>query len=479
VKILFSGSEMTPFAKTGGLGDVLGALPLELAGRGHEVFCCLPFYRSAQEVARNAKPAGVNFSVAVGPRLHAAEIFELQLAERLTVLFVRHDEFFDRSELYHTGARDYEDNAERFLFFSKAVVELLGYERFRPDVMHCHDWQTAFVPVEALFRRQTRGAAFNVKTVFTIHNLAYQGVFPATDFPLTNLPGEFFTIDGLEFYGQMNLMKGGLVFSDAITTVSPTYVREIQTPGGGHGLDAVLRQRHDDIYGVLNGADYRFWNPATDSLLKKNYGVGDLAGKRVCRAELLRRFDLSIEETMPVAAFISRLTDQKGVDLLADAMDELTDLGLAMIVLGKGERQFETRLLELAAKHPRRVAVRIAHDEELSHQIQGGADILLMPSKFEPCGLTQMYALKYGTIPVVHATGGLNDTVSPYDPKSGMGNGFRFTGLTVPAFVGAVQQAVRVYQEPKQWKRLVENAMASDFSWQAAAIKYEKLYAVL
>ncbi len=470
---------MTPYAKTGGLGDVLGALPLELAELGHEVFCCLPYYRSARESAPAAKPTGLSFQIPLGNKKHAAEILELRVADRVTVLFVRHDAFFDRDDLYYDGVLDYQDNAERFLFFSKAVVELLDVERFRPDVLHCHDWQTAFAPVEVFARRQTRGADSRVRTMFTIHNLAFQGIFPAAAFPLTNLPGEFFAVNGLEFYKNMNLLKGALIFSDAITTVSPTYAREIQTPELGAGLDGILRQRRGDLHGILNGADYRRWNPETDPQLKQNYSAQNLAGKRVCRADLLRRFKLDVDETTPVAAYVSRLADQKGVELLDAAMEELLGLGLVLIVLGKGERHYETRLQERAKAFPGRVIAHIAHDEELSHQIQGAADILLMPSKFEPCGLTQMYALKYGTIPVVHATGGLNDTVSQYDPKSGMGNGFRFTRFTVPAFIGAVKDAVQVYRAPKQWKRLMESAMKNDFSWRTAAIKYEKLYAVL
>jgi len=479
VKILFAASEMTPFARTGGLGDVAAALPVALTELGHEVTCCLPFYRCAREAAREARPAGLSFRVPVGSKLLGAEILELKTADGVRVLFVQRDEFFDRSELYHTGVRDYEDNAERFIFFSKAVAELLEHERYRPDVLHCHDWQTALAPAELLYRNRTRGGAYGVKTVFTIHNLAYQGLFPGTDFPLTNLPGEFFAPAALEFYGQLNLLKGGLVFADAITTVSPSYAREIQTPEGGCGLEPVLRSRRGDLRGILNGADYRQWNPAIDPLLDRNYSARDLAGKRVCRAELLRRFRLEADETTPVAAFISRLTEQKGVELLLESMDDLLRLGLALLVLGKGERRYEEQLQERAGEHPRQVAAQIGYGGELSHQMLGGADALLMPSRFEPCGLTQMYALKYGTVPVVHATGGLADTVAEYDAPSGRGHGFRFAPYTRQAFVGAVERAVSVCQQPKQWKQIVENAMACDFSWRAAAVKYEKLYAAL
>ena len=476
MKILFAASEMTPFAKTGGLGDVVGALPIELAELGHEVSCCLPFYKCAREVAHNAKPTGLTFRIPLGSQTVSGDLMELRLRDRLQVLFVRRDEFFDRSELYHTDVRDYEDNAERFLFFSKAVIELLGLSRFRPDVVLCHDWQTAFIPVGATYRRQTLGPTFGARSVFTIHNLAYQGLFPGATFPLTNLPGEFFSLAALEFYGQVNLIKGGIVFADAVTTVSPTHAREIQTPELGFGLDAVLRNRKADVAGILHGVDYRRWDPSTDRLIKQQYSAEHLDGKRVCKADLLRRMNLDVDETAPVAAFISRLTDQKGVDVLAAAVDGLLQLGVALVVLGKGERRYETLLTELAARYPNQMAVKIAMDEELAHQIQAGADIVLMPSKFEPCGLTQLYALKYGTVPAVHATGGLRDTIRQFDANTASGHGFTFAEHSPQALVDAVVQAVAVYRQPKLWESLMRNAMACDFSWRGPAKEYVKLY---
>ncbi|HUK81127.1 MAG TPA: glycogen synthase [Verrucomicrobiae bacterium] len=529
MKILFAASEMTPFAKTGGLGDVVGALPIELAELGHEVICCVPYYRSVREFVEGRQshstevegagrqtaatesgghtrqrsrgqgdkpplqPTGVTFKIPLGGQTVTGEVMESNLRDNLRVVFVRRDEFFDRSELYHTGVRDYEDNAERFLFFSKAVAELSA--QLRPGVVHCHDWQTAFVPVEMRYRHalllagQETGAGLaatgtvappgiETKTVFTIHNLAYQGMFPGGTFGLTNLPAEFFTPEGLEFYGQLNLMKGGILFADAVTTVSPTYAQEIQTPPLGFGLDPVLHSRKGDVVGILNGVDDRQWDPATDRLLKQRYSADGLEGKRVCKVDLLRRMNLDInnEETTPVAAFISRLTDQKGVDVLAEAASGLLRLGVTLVMLVKGERRYETLMMELAAKHPHQVSVKIALDEELSHQMQAGADLLLVPSKFEPCGLTQMYALKYGTVPVVHDTGGLHDTVEPFDVKTARGHGFRFAEYSARALVAAVAEAVEVYRQPRLWERLQKNAMACDFSWRASAKQYVKLY---
>ena len=470
---------MTPYAKTGGLGDVVGALPSALSQRGHEVTCCLPFYRCAQEVAREAKPIGLTLTIPLGSRTVTGDVLELKQPDGVRVLFLRRDEFFDRAELYYTGVRDYEDNAERFLFFSKAVVELLGYTRFAADVVHCHDWQAAFIPVQLRQRAATRDPELRVKSVFTIHNIAYQGMFWSLDFPLTNLPGEYFTPAALEFYGQMNLMKGGILYADALTTVSKTYAEEIQTADGGFGLEPVLATRTEDLRGIVNGVDYTRWNPATDPHLRQRYTPEDLSGKRACRADLLAKLGLEAGETQPIAAFVSRLTEQKGVELLAGAVESLVKSGVTLVVLGKGERKYEELLRKAARKFPRQVAVRIDHDEALAHQIQGGADLLLVPSHFEPCGLTQLYALKYGTIPVVRAVGGLEDTVAQYNPRAESGTGFKFATYTARALVEAVQLAILLHKQPKKWQKLMRNAMARDFSWQASAQEYEKLYAAL
>lgn len=482
MKILLAASEMTPFAKTGGLGDVVGALSVALSELDHEVICCVPFYRQVREGRRSqtaATETGVMLKIPVGVETITGDVLETRLSEKLRVLFVRCDEFYDRAELYQSGEQAYEDNAERFLFFSKVVVELIGFKEFRPDIVHCHDWQTAFVPVQMAYWQQTVGTEFGVKSVFTIHNIAYQGLFPGVEFPLTNLPGKFFTPAGLEFYGQMNLMKGGIVFSDAVTTVSKRYAKEILTPASGFGLDPVLQTRQADLTGILNSADYRIWNPSSDPVLKQKYSPTDLSGKKACRGDLLQRFGLEARVDAPVAGVITRLTDQKGVDILVKAVEGLLKLGVTLVVLGKGADIYEEAFLELARKHPKRVGVRIELSEEWAHLIQGGADVFLMPSKFEPCGLTQMYALKYGTIPVVHATGGLDDTINQFAPDSGEGNGFKFAKYSAPALIEAVKQAVALYKQPRTWQKLMRNAMACDFSWQTSAKEYEKLYASL
>src|ERR1017187_7458699 len=372
MKILFAASEMTPYAKTGGLGDVVGALAGELGRRGHEVTCCLPFYRCVREIAGRAKPSGLRLRIPLGSRTVTGEVLELKLRDGVRVWFVRHDKFFDRAELYNTRERDYDDNAERFLFFAKAVAELSGAAG--AEVVHCHDWQGAVVPGEMRRRAETRGGGSVVKTMLTIHNLAYQGIFPAADFGLTNLGAEWFTPARLEYYGRMNLLKGGIVFADAITTVSRSYAKEILTAEGGCGLESVMATRADDLQGIVNGVDYSRWNPETDGALRERYGAGDLSGKRACRAELMARMGLEEEsdgvkqgEAELVAAFVTRLTEQKGVDVLVGAMGELVKAGVTVVVLGKGERKYEEMLTQAAARFPRRVAVKIAHDEQLAH----------------------------------------------------------------------------------------------------------------
>ena len=479
MRILFAASEMTPYAKTGGLGDVVGALPLALSEFGHEVICCLPYYSCVRDAVPEAKSLGLSLQIPLGNIVVTGDVLEARVQKHVRLVLIRRDEFFDRSNLYGAGERDYEDNAERFLFFSKAIAELLGRGEFRSDVVHCHDWQTGFVPVAMTSRRMQRGRESGVPTVFTIHNMAYQGLFRGEDFALTNLPGGFFTLDGLEFHGRLNLLKGGIAFADAVTTVSRKYAEEIQTPEQGCGLDPLLRSRKEKLRGILNGADYLTWDPSQDAWLAQRYSTSNLSGKKVCRAELIRLLDLSATEATPIAAFISRLAEQKGVDLVVQAAEDLLRRGMVLVVLGAGDLVHEQALADLAKRFPRQVAVRLEFAEPLAHKIQGGADLLLMPSRFEPCGLTSMYALKYGTIPVVRATGGLDDAVTQWDAPTGKGNGFKFSELSANALAQAAGDAMAVYKQPHLWQKLMRNAMACDFSWRQAAREYEKLYAGL
>jgi starch synthase len=472
MKILHAGSELTPYARTGGLGDVLEALPAALAARGHEVSVVLPCYGGLREDPRlDARDTGVRLQVPVGARSLDAEVWEARTPEGLQIFLVRRDESFDRSGLYGTDGRDYEDNAERFIFFSKCVVEIA--RRIAPpiDVIHAHDWQAALVPVLVKDRR------LPFRTVLTIHNLAYQGSFWGMDFGLTNLPGHYFTASGVEFYGRLNLLKGGILFADAITTVSETYAREIQTPEHGQGLDAVLREHAHKLRGILNGADYSVWDPARDKTIPKPYKASNLAGKKICRTRLLADLGLAPSPKGPVFAMVTRLTQQKGIDLVLPIIDRLLAGDCRLVILGQGENHYERDLMIAARRHPERLAFRHGIDGQLGHQIQAGADVFLVPSHFEPCGLTAMYALRYGTLPVVRATGGLYQIVQDYDPAHGSGTGFVFHEYSPEALWDALARVQRIFADPDEWKPIVQRAMQADFSWPRAVERYEEVYA--
>ncbi len=476
MKILMAGTEMAPLARTGGLGDVLEALPAELQRRGHEVSVVLPLYRSIREnPALSLRNTGVEVTLRVGSKRMEAEVFECTAPNGVQVFFVRRDEYFDRTGIYGSEeGRSYDDNAERFIAFSRAVVELACHIDPAPDVLHANDWQTALIPV---FVRE-RGLPFG--TVLTIHNLAYQGSFWGIDFGLTNLPGSYFSEQGLEFHGQVNFLKGGILYADAVTTVSERYARDIQTPEFGCGLDGVLRAQAGKITGILNGADYTLWDPAKDKAIAARYWASSperLAGKRACRDALLAELDLRPNPRGPVFAMVSRLAEQKGIDLLAPLLDRLLADDVRLVVLGEGESRFERELLLAARRHPGRFAFRQAFDDALAHRIDAGADVMLIPSRFEPCGLTAMYALRYGAVPVVRACGGLHQIVRDDDPASGgEGNGFVFYRESPEAFWDAIGRARKLFADREAWTALMRRAMAADFSWSVAAQRYEQVY---
>ncbi len=474
MKIIIVGSEMTPFVKTGGLADVIGALSRELAALGHDVVTFLPLYRAVRDKIAAAPCVSNNIRVPVGGRSVVGAIYELPVAERQRVVFVRQDEMFDRAGLYGEGDRDYADNAARYLFFSKAVAASIPALRFVPDVLHAHDWQAAFVP---LWWSRTLAPAWRLRTVFTIHNLAYQGLFPARQFELTNLPPEYFGVKGLEFHGQLNLMKAGLLYSDVLTTVSEHYAEEIQTKEYGCGLEGLLRAHRHKLHGVLNGADYEAWNPRTDRHIAANYDSHSLANKVACKRALLDALGLPVERAWaPLIGMVSRVVEQKGYHLVAEAIPQIVTMGATLAILGAGDPKLERQLQELARRYPTRLAVKFGFDEELAHQMEAGADMFLMPSQFEPCGLNQMYSLRYGTVPIVRATGGLADTVQPYNPGQQTGNGFLFTAFTTEAMLAAVARALETFRQRQHWIRAVQNAMACDFSWRKSALQYLSLY---
>jgi len=475
LNILFASSEVTPFAKTGGLADVSASLPEAMASLGHQVRVVMPLYRSVIEGNFNLKEAGA-VEIPLGDSVFQEKVFSREEKPNLLIYFIKHDEFFDRSSLYGTTEGDYPDNAERFIFFSRGILHLAKMIDFKPDIIHCNDWQTGLVPVylksldkDDLFFRST-------KTIFTIHNLAYQGIFQKDYMAVSGLPSDVFSMEGIEYYGKMNFMKGSIVFSDIITTVSEKYAEEIKTSEYGYGLDGVLQGRSSDVYGILNGVDYGTWSPEADPHIAANYDINDLSGKARCKEDLRQIFKLTGSQDDPIIGMISRLADQKGFDLLVEAMDELLKMNLSLVLLGTGDKKYEDVFAELGKKHKGRLEIKIAFDNVLAHKIEAGSDMFLMPSRYEPCGLNQMYSLKYGTVPIVRETGGLADTIKEFDPGTGEGNGFKFKDYSSKALLGKVEKALSVYHNQERWLKLTKNAMEEDFSWKKSALKYEQIY---
>jgi starch synthase len=465
-------SEMAPYAQTGGLGDVLAALPEALRRAGAAVHVVIPAYRTVDWEAARAEPSGT-LEVRTGSTRREVRVRTAR-AGAVTVSFVEADDYFGRDHLYGGPYGDYPDNAERFAFFSRAVLAFAARLEPAPDVIHCHDWQTALVPVFARAFPDPRLAA--TRTIFTIHNLGYQGIFPSSVWPLLDLDWSYFTPRTLEFYGQVNFLKGGLVFADALTTVSRRYAAEILAPEYGHGLDGVLRERRDVLHGIRNGIDVAEWDPAHDPYVAAPFTHDDPSGKARCKAALQASFGLRVAPHVPLFGMVSRLADQKGFDILTAIIPELLRHDVQLALLGNGDARYEQQLAAEGRRAPDRLAIRIAFDTAAAHQVEAGADAFLMPSRYEPCGLNQMYSMRYGTVPIVRATGGLDDTVEEFDPTTGSGTGFKFTPYTPDAFLGAVRRALEVYHRSVDWRRLMRNGMRADFSWEEPAAAYLALY---
>ncbi len=478
LKVLFLSPEVVPFAKTGGLADVAGALPTALKRMGADVRLVLPFYRVIREGDFKANLLLKNLEVPMGSESLTADVLETRTEDGIPVYLVDREDLYDRPNLYGNARGDYYDNLERFTFFSHAALRLTQALKFEPDVIHCHDWQTGLVP--ALLK----GPYSNVLTlsgtssIFTIHNIGYQGIFPAEKLPLTGLPiSGFFHPEGLEFWGKMSLLKSGIVYSEAITTVSPKYAEEIQTPEYGMGMEGILETRRAFLHGILNGVDYRLWDPTQDAHIPVNYSPQKRAGKAACKEALLKEMGLdSSLKARPLLGMISRLSAQKGLDLLVKILEEILALDVGLVVLGSGDDRIQRAIQQAAKRHPGRVGLFIGFNEPLAHRIMAGSDLFLIPSRYEPCGLTQMYALRYGTVPVVRATGGLDNTIVPFDPKTGEGNGFKFGPYQPKAFLSSIKQSVKLFESAKAWERLVSNGMKADFSWDRSAKSYLELY---
>ena len=474
MKIAMIASEVTPLAKTGGLADVIGTLSTAFERLGHEVCVIAPAYRSVLQGNFIMRDSGITLTVPLAAKELKAAILETSVGKGVPVYLIRADQYFDREFLYGPPSGDYPDNDERFVFFSRAALELL---RHKPvEIVHCHDWQTALAVVYLKTQSVRYAEISAAKTVFTIHNLGFQGVFGPSAWPLVNLDPRYFTPQFLEFYGNVNFLKGALLFADKITTVSPSYAQEIMSAGQGFGLEGVLQQRAADLVGILNGVDYYHWNPWTDPFLAHHYGEHSLTVKRDCKKALLRAVGLPERTNTPLLAMVSRLTSQKGFDLVEDIFDRLIERGVQLVLLGTGEPRFEQFFRDAAERYPDQVAVEIAFNEALAHQIEAGADLFLMPSLYEPCGLNQMYSLKYGTIPVVRAVGGLKDTVQDYDAENQTGTGFVFAPYQSEAMLAAIDRGLLVYRDKKAWTALRRRAMAMDFSWDRSAKRYSNLY---
>jgi len=468
--------EAVPFVKTGGLADVAGALWKEYGRMKHEAAIILPLYKKIKESRIALKDTGITIHVPVGDAVAKGRIYR----DQASAFFIRCDEFFDRQELYGTPQGDYSDNASRFVFFSRGILEACKALDLRPDIIHCNDWQTGLVPLylktlykeDAFFRKMA--------TFFSIHNIGYQGLFPASEMQLTNLGKGLFTPEGIEFYGKVNFLKAGLLASDILGTVSATYAKEILMKEYSFGLDGVLKKRVDDLYGIINGIDYDEWNPSGDAFLPAAYSDNNISGKALCKRELMQALfrpgDLASAERMPLMGMVGRLTEQKGLDLVFEAIPELLSFGVKLAILGKGDEKYHKNLLDIAGRHKGMISVTIGFDDSLAHRMYAGTDFFLMPSRYEPCGLGQLIALRYGSIPIARKTGGLADTILDYNPLATKGTGFLFTDYTPSALLDAVKRALCVYTDSQKKTGMITEGMKMDYSWKKSAQRYVELY---
>ncbi len=476
MRILVATSEVYPFSKTGGLADAVGALSKALAKAGHQVGIVTPLYRGIRERFPKMQKADWRFDLPLGPKRVGAELWTLAAAERLTIYFVQQPGYFDRVGLYGERGADYDDNGERFIYFDKCVANLARYLPWRPEVLHVHDWHTGLVPMLVSHQVRADGWLKPPRLCLTIHNLAYQGCFPRSHFALTNLPGNLFTPDTAEFYGQLNCLKAGIAGADVITTVSPRYAREITTQELGAGLDGLLRQRQNALVGILNGVDYEEWNTVGNPHLAASYSAADLTGKAECKRTLQAEFALVINSDVPVFGCVTRLADQKGMDLALEALDEMLTAEMQFVLLGSGAAECERAFQELAQRFPGQVGVRLGYDQSLAHRIEAGSDFYLMPSRFEPCGLNQMYSLRYGTVPIVRRTGGLDDTIVDAVENLAAANGIKFSDCSAQALARAMRKALALYQEPELLIQYRQNGMAAEFSWDQVVKQYLAVY---
>lgn len=475
MRVLLATSELHPYSKTGGLADMVAALAKALAAAGHRVGVVTPLYRP---IWLKHRPTRMDWwmDLPLGNRRYAPEIWTLEPQPNLTVYFVHAREHFDRDGVYGTEDGAYADNAERFIGFSKAATQLARYLPWRPEVVHVHDWQTGLVPLLIRHQAEREGWSEAPRSVLTIHNLAYQGVYGRDTYGLTNLPPDYFHLGGAEFHGMLNLLKTGLIFADAITTVSPRYAREITTAEFGERLDGVIRRRGNAVRGILNGVDYEEWNTESNRFLPFPYNVSDLGGKALIKAALQAEMGLPTDPHVPLFGTVGRLADQKGVDIALGALEEMVAAPIQFVSLGSGQREYQNALAALARRHPTKVSSRVVFDVALSHRIEAGCDFFLMPSRFEPCGLNQMYSLRYGTVPLVRRTGGLDDSVIDFRDDPERANGIKFEGYSSRALAKAMRKALALYEQPEWLAFYRRNGMKADFSWERTRLEYEAIY---
>lgn len=464
MNIAFVTSEAVPYAKTGGLADVSGALPVELEKLGHNVILIHPYYQAV-------KKKGLILNKVFD------KVYTTKTGKNLSVYFIENDEYFNRAELYGTSEGDYHDNAYRFSYFCKAVLELLPEINFKPDIIHTNDWQTAMIPLFLKTIEKDNHFYKDTRTVLTIHNMAYQGLFNPLIVPQLGLSWDVFKPHGgIEFYGRVNYLKAGLISADAISTVSEKYSHEIQTEEYGCGLDGVLREEGSHVFGILNGIDYGHWNPEIDEFIVKKYNINDISGKKECKRDLLREFNISVPDEVPVIGIISRLADQKGFDILAGGIEEIALLDVRIVLLGTGDEKYHKLFTQIKEKYPEHFGIKIAFNNAIAHKIEAGSDMFLMPSRYEPCGLNQIYSLKYGNVPIVRATGGLDDTIQDFNPETGKGNGFKFAEYSTAALINTIKRAIKTFHTGRLWQKIMHNGMGQDFSWHRSAEKYIEMY---
>ena len=460
MNILFASPEVAPFAKTGGLADVAGSLPRALGEIGCRATVVLPFYKSVKMMRLTLSP----FSIEEFNFLKHEE-------DGVEYAFVVNDEYYQRPNLYSEPEGDYEDNDLRFSYFSRAITALATRKDRKPDIIHLNDWQTGLVPIYLKLKH------LDIKTLFTIHNIGYQGLFPKTALTKIGIPQKFYDIIGIEYYGKISFLKAGIVHSSAISTVSKGYAREILTPEFGCGMDGILKTREADIYGIVNGADYRKWDPRVDKYLTENYDPETIVKKFACKTDLVDAVNLPVEtQKRPLVGIISRLAEQKGIDLIVEAAEEIINLGASVVVLGTGDRKYNKLCEDMARKYPDYISSHIKFDNELAHKIEAGCDMFVMPSRYEPCGLNQLYSMRYGTLPVVRATGGLDDTIIDLDADKEHGNGIKFKNAQKEDLVSALRRAVELYKDKETWLGVIKRIMKLDFSWKASAAHYKELY---